>query len=133
MRLRHFLPNLSLSALLGFAPFSPVTAGELSRSFEVVVFGGTPGGITPAIAAAREGASVAVVEPSKHIGGMVAGGLSRTDYSNQQIIGGIAREFFTRADAMYNDPQKTNSPNFWNSEPKVAEQAFHDMLKEAGI
>jgi len=102
--------------------------------YDVVVYGGTPGGIVTAIAAAREGAAAVVIEPTKHIGGMVAGGLSHTDSGNPAVIGGIAHEFFARADAKYNDPDKTkHSRNFWFSEPHVAEQVFHEMLREAGV
>ncbi len=109
------------------------SASLRAETFGVVVYGGTPGGIAAAIAAKREGASVALIEPSKHIGGMTAGGLSRTDYGKPVVIGGIAKEFFARADAHYNDPKKTKSPNFWFSEPHIAEQTFHAMLKEADI
>lgn len=48
----------------------------------VVVFGATPAGISAAVAAARTGGSetrVVLVEPSRWIGGMMAGGLGCTD------------------------------------------------------
>ena len=67
--------------------------------FDVVVYGGTPGGLIAALAAAREGASVVVVEPTKWIGGMVTGGLANTDVGDENVIGGLTREFFTRAAA----------------------------------
>ena len=102
--------------------------------YGLVVYGATPAGITAAIAAAREGASVILIEPGKHIGGMVAGGLSSTDTGNPATIGGIAREFFTRADAKYQDPEKTATPfKFWKVEPHVAEKTFHEMIQEAGL
>jgi hypothetical protein len=109
-------------------------AARAETNYDVVVYGGTPAGITTAIAAAREGASVIVIEPSAHLGGMVTGGLSSTDTGNPGTIGGLAREFFTRADAKYNDPKKTATAfEFWKSEPHVAEQTFHEMIKEAGF
>ena len=43
---------------------------------DVVVYGGTAGGVMTAIAGARQGLRVALLEPGKHIGGMVSGGLS---------------------------------------------------------
>lgn len=110
-----------------------IASSSRAEMFDVVVYGATPGGIAAAIAAKREGASVALIEPSKHIGGMTVGGLSRTDYGKPSVIGGIAKEFFARADAHYNDPKKTHSTSFWYSEPHVAEKTFHDMLKESGI
>lgn len=98
-------------------------AAAEEATYYVVVYGATPAGITAAIAARREGASVALLEPSPWIGGMVTGGLSRTDYgSAPQVIGGLAREFFERADAFYGDPVKTadKQKEFWFSEPRVA-------------
>ena len=76
-----------------------IRAGE--QAFDVVVYGATPGGITAAVAAARQRASVVLIEPSRHIGGMVSGGLSATDYGNSAYIGGLALEFFDRAAAKY--------------------------------
>jgi hypothetical protein len=51
-----------------------------------------------AVAAAKEGASVVLLEPGNHVGGMLSGGLGRTDMDRQEnIIGGLALEFFRRA------------------------------------
>ena len=107
--------------------------GSEAKPYDLVVYGGNPAGITAAIAAKREGASVLIVEPNKHLGGMITGGLSRTDIGKSAVVGGIAREYFTRADAKYNNPQKTNGVNFWITEPHVAEQTINEMIKEAGI
>lgn len=127
--------NLFALAAWAFALVAnPALAATESAAYDLVVYGGTPAGITAAIAAAREGASTVVIEPSAHIGGMVAGGLSSTDTGNPATIGGIAREFFTRADAKYNDPKKTATPfEFWKVEPHVAEKTFHEMIAEAGV
>src|SRR5712671_3047874 len=76
-------------------------AARGAEAFDVVVYGGTPGGIVAAVAAAREGASVVVIEPTRWIGGMVTGGLAKSDIGRQETIGGCAREFFTRAAARY--------------------------------
>jgi hypothetical protein len=94
---------------------------------DVLVYGGTPGGLSAAIAAAREGASVIVLEPTKWIGGMVTGGLSSTDVGNEKVIGGIAREFYTRAAA-----GAPGTP-MWYAEPHVNMAAFQAMLAEAKV
>ena len=60
-----------------------------------MVYGGTPAGITAAVAAAREKASVVLIEPSRHVGGMITGGLSHTDVGKAEVIGGLALEFFS--------------------------------------
>ncbi len=100
---------------------------QTQASYDVVVYGGTAGGTVAAIAAANEGLRVALLEPRRHIGGMVSGGLGRTDYGNKAVIGGMSREFFERVGAEYGDEVA------WFFEPHVAEQVFRDWLAEAGV
>lgn len=100
---------------------------------DLVVYGGTPGGIATAVSAAREGASVLLLEVTKHLGGMTTGGLSHTDVGPKpEILGGFAREFYTRADAKYHDPKRTGK-DFWYHEPHIAEETFTELLREAGV
>jgi pyruvate/2-oxoglutarate dehydrogenase complex dihydrolipoamide dehydrogenase (E3) component len=47
----------------------------MSHHFDVVAYGGTAGGVISALTAARQGLRVALLEPGKHLGGMVTGGL----------------------------------------------------------
>ncbi|HZF39127.1 MAG TPA: FAD-dependent oxidoreductase, partial [Blastocatellia bacterium] len=60
-----FLFLKSVAVLL----LAPAVFGQ-AKKFDVVVYGGTAGGVMTAVSAAREGLTVAVVEPSKHLGGM---------------------------------------------------------------
>jgi crotonobetainyl-CoA:carnitine CoA-transferase CaiB-like acyl-CoA transferase len=70
----------------------PVT---VPARFDVLVYGATSGGVAAAVAAARAGATVALVDPTDHVGGMVASGLTRSDVERQEhIIGGLAANFF---------------------------------------
>lgn len=81
-----------------------------------------------AVAAAKEGLRVALVEPGSHVGGMVSGGLSNSDVENQQqLMGGLARSFFAAAGAHY------HQPNAWAFEPHVAEEILRNMLASAGV
>src|SRR3982750_343320 len=73
------------------------------RAYDVVVYGGTSGGIIAAVQAARLGKTVVLVEPGKHLGGLTSGGLGATDIGNKAAIGGIAREFYRRVRRHY-DP-----------------------------
>lgn len=99
-----------------------------SLQFDVVVYGATAGGAVASIAAAKGGAKVALVEPGRHVGGMVSGGLGRTDMDRQEhVIGGFSREFFERAGRIYGQPIA------WTFEPKVAEKVLRDWLAEAGV
>src|SRR5688572_9714674 len=92
--------TIAMTCALAFAPAIPAY-GQNQHEPDVVVYGGTAGGIVAAVAAAREGKTVALVEASKHLGGMVSGGLGATDVGNGKAIGGYAREFFDRVRAYY--------------------------------
>ena len=50
--------------------FFPIILFAQNNYYDVVVVGGTPGGIMSAIAASREGKKVVVLERSAHIGGL---------------------------------------------------------------
>ncbi len=68
---------------------------------DVLVVGGGPAGTAAAIAAARLGAEVLLVERYNHLGGLATGGLviwidRMTDWSGQQVITGLASEFMER-------------------------------------
>ncbi|ODS84626.1 MAG: hypothetical protein ABS46_02550 [Cytophagaceae bacterium SCN 52-12] len=99
------------------------------QAADVIVYGGTAGGVTAAIAAAREGASVLLIEPGRHLGGMLTGGLSNTDYGDRAVIGGLALEYYERVAAKYNKPLF-----FWRGpEPTVGEEILRDWLKESKV
>jgi len=102
------------------------------QSFDFVVYGGTAGGVATAVAAARHGLKTALLEPRNHIGGMVSGGLSGTDTGKKEVIGGMALEFYYRAGRKYSMDRHLNELS-WMPEPKVAEEIFREMLKEAGV
>lgn len=114
---------LSLPPLL----FLAVTAFGQTRKFDVVVYGGTASGTITAVAAAREGLHVALLEPGRHLGGMVSGGLGWTDHGRKEVIGGISREFFERVGRHYGNTIT------WYFEPHVAEEVFREMVKEAKV
>ncbi len=105
----------------------PLVAGAQPRSKpKVIVYGATAGGVMAAVAAAREGASVQLVEPGRHLGGMLTGGLSHTDYGDRAVIGGLALEFYERVAKAYQKPLY-----FWRGpEPHLGEKILGDWLKE---
>jgi FAD dependent oxidoreductase len=100
--------------------------------YDLVVYGGTAGGVMTAVYGARSGLTVALLEPTKHVGGMVSGGLSHTDVGRREVIGGAALEFYWRAGLHYALPQYLQDIA-WYVEPKVAEQIFREMLEQAGV
>ncbi len=103
-----------------------------AASYDVVVYGGTAGGAITAVSAAREGLKVVLLEPRDHLGGMVSGGLSFTDYGRKEVIGGYALEFFWRVGNHYFLRQYGQDAS-WYFEPHVAEQVFKEMLEDAGV
>src|SRR5512132_1800360 len=100
---------------------------QAPATYDLVVYGGTAGGVITAVSAAREGLSVALLEPGRHLGGMVSGGLGWTDYGRKEVIGGYSLEFFERVGRKYDRPIE------WHFEPHVAEAVFNDLIKEAGV
>src|SRR3954452_3575631 len=121
-----------MSPLLRFAGVVALGAAALagqSRNgeYDLVVYGGTAGGVITAVSAAREGLKVVLLEPGRHVGGMVSGGLSRTDVGKSEVIGGYSLEFYWRAGRHYDMPRYAHDVA-WFVEPKVAEQIFRDML-----
>jgi CubicO group peptidase (beta-lactamase class C family) len=104
-----------------------LTIGSQERvnKFDVVIYGGTAGGVITAVSAAREGLKVALIEPSNHIGGMVTGGLSATDHGKKETIGGYSLEFYERLGKHYGKEIE------WYPEPHVAEKVLNEMIAEA--
>lgn len=100
--------------------------------YDLVVYGGTAGGVITAVSGAREGLKVALLEPGAHLGGMATGGLSRTDFGKKEVIGGYALEFYWRVGRKY-DIGRFAQDVAWFYEPKVGEQVFREMLQEAGV
>ncbi len=98
------------------------------QSFDVVVYGGTPSGVIAAVSAAREGATVALVEPTARVGGMITSGLDATDYGHTATIAGIAGEFFDRTQAA-----EGTSQGRWRFQPSTAQAAFDQMLTAAQV
>ena len=89
--------------LVGAAPAGARDDG--GDAVDVCVYGGTASGIMAAVAAAREGARVVMVEPSRWLGGMTGGGLSHIDWGREEAVGGTARGILKRGfnDAQYRD------------------------------
>jgi hypothetical protein len=98
-----------------------------SSAIDLLIYGGTPSGVAAAVQAGRMGMSVVLIEPSKHLGGMMSSGLGWTDYIPKQkdAIGGIAREFFRRVGNVYGRAEA------FQFEPHVAEAIFSQMAKES--
>ena len=119
---------------------SPNAAAEITVDVDVVVVGATPGGIAAAVAAARLGERVALIEYEDHVGGIVSNGLTNADIHNQRAVGGLFYEFTRRILKHYQTQDGTtgaDGPNvklcrngYWY-EASAAEQVFRQMLADA--
>lgn len=98
-------------------------------SADVAVYGATAAGVCAAVAAAGQGMRVRLLEPGRHIGGMVSGGLGYTDVGDRRVLGGLARAFAVAVAERYDTPLWT-----WaGPEPHVAEAIFTEWLERAGV
>jgi hypothetical protein len=137
--------KLTLLFTLAFA----LAARAASADYDLVVYGGTSGGIAAALQAARMGKTAVLIEPTQFLGGLTTGGLGATDIGNKRAIGGIAREFYGRIWQHYNHPAAwtrhtreeyfksrsrtdADEKTMWTFEPHVATKVYDDLLREAG-
>ena len=130
-------------------------AQTVPRRYDVVIYGATSAGVIAAVAAKQNGASVILLSPEKHIGGLTTSGLGWTDIGNQdryRTIGGLALDFFHRVKSYYQHTQGWSVETFtdyhkkvgnsiyritdslmWTFEPHVAEKIFNDLIRENNI
>ena len=107
-----------------------------AQTVEVVIYGATPAGIFAALNAAREGHSVALVEEYPHIGGLMTGGLSFTDFRSLESLSGTFNEYRFRVLDYYKEKYGPNSQQVAdsyfgvNAEPQVTLMIFQQMLAE---
>lgn len=142
-------PLFAVALAITLALSGSAAAAELQyQTADIIVYGGTAGGVAAAVQGARMGKSVILIEPGRHIGGLTSGGLGATDIGNKGAIGGISREFYRRLGTHYADEkswtrqvrasykgglQQSGEPEMWTFEPHVAEAMLRQMLKESGV
>ncbi len=113
-------------------PVSLPQSVELAHEADVLVIGGGPGGIGAAVAAARGGADVLLVEHYGFLGGMATAGEVNPFMPNhldgQSLDTGIFQEWLERI-GEYGGAQ-VSSRVF---DPNVARLAAEDLCQEAGV
>lgn len=104
--------------------------------YDVVVCGGGPAGFIAAIAAARGGADVALIERYGFLGGMATAGLvapiSVFNYNRRRMIGGIPWEFIERLMEIEGAEEEKPLGNITFS-PEKYKLIAQRMTLEAGI
>ena len=144
LSVEHQRPSLSclhwLSACVTLLTLVATSMNAAERETEltcdVLIYGGTPGGIAAAVAAGRLGHSVVLTEYEDHIGGIVSNGLTNADIGKRQAVGGLFYEFTRQVVDYYEefDRDNTDRPNVkacrngYCYEAHVAESIFHEML-----
>lgn len=104
---------------------------------DVLVMGGTPAGITAALAASRQGQKVVLIESSPWLGGVMSGGLTKSDIGRygSSYLGGISMEVFDRirrrGQELGTCVTSADCPQYFDFEPRAAKDAFEAMLAEA--
>ena len=109
-----------------------LAAGLAAQEFDLVVYGATAGGVMTAVSGARHGLKTVLLEPGRHVGGMVTGGLSGTDMGKGEVIGGMALEFYWRMGRHY-ELDRHLQQVAWMPEPGAAEKVMRQMLADAGV
>jgi hypothetical protein len=142
------------SLCLLFAYFSAVLMSAAREGdYEVVVYGGTSGGVVAAVQAARDARTVVLISPTKHLGGLTTSGLGLTDLGSTSILGGMSRDFYQQIYRHYQQDESwtwQKRKDFGNSgqgmpafdakselgsvfEPKVAEGIFGQWISESKV
>jgi hypothetical protein len=70
---------------------------------DIIIYGSTSGAVIAAVQAHKEGKSVILISPEKHLGGLTSSGLGWADVGKVSLIGGLSREFFHRVWLHYRD------------------------------
>jgi len=121
-------------------PRAAAPADVRGKTYDLVIFGGTPGGIAMAVRAAREGLNVLLVNRNRHLGGILSSGLRVWDtlYEGKrspiydearQGIFNYYRETYGERSAQYRRclPGKSGHTN-GQFEPAVAEHILTRMV-----
>lgn len=105
-----------------------------AEQYDIVVIGGTPGGIMSAIEGTRMGKRVVILERSDRIGGLPANGLGATDIATRGATTGLFSEFTNAIKQYYIDrygkdsQQVKDCSDGFHFEPAVAEKVLTDMI-----
>ena len=108
---------------------------------DVVVCGGGPGGVPAAIAAARHGAKVVLIERYGFMGGLATAGLvspilaHKAHAADFAIVEGILREITERMHALGGAPRWEETLKVWgiNFDAECLKIVLDEMCQEAGV
>lgn len=128
--------SILVAAILYGLALPPCSNAAETQTVDVLVLGATPGGIAAAISASNSGASVLLIEPTGHVGGLTTSGLSHTDYHTYEGLSGAFLDLTRRVEDYYrkkygeDSPQHRSCQRGTQAEPHVNELVFQRMLAE---
>lgn len=118
------------------------------KSTGICIYGATPGGFAAALAAAQSGENVLLIASGNHLGGLLTGGLSHSDFHSFEFLSGTFLKVTKKVKAYYMDTYGEEAPQVAASfegtfaEPKVNLLVMKEMMaafpnltiiKEAGL
>lgn len=143
---------LAFAAALACAvPLPAADSVSADEVYDLVIYGGTSGGVAAAVQARRMGKTALLIEPTRRLGGLTTGGLGQTDIGNKAAIGGIAREFYQAIRAYYEDDSAwkwqtrqeyqdsgqsrtaAGEDAMWTFEPSAALAIYNRWVREHGV
>ncbi|MGL3148938.1 FAD-dependent oxidoreductase [Microbacterium sp. A82] len=114
----------------------PARETPVAGSFDVIVAGGGPAGVTAAVAAARGGARTLLIERYGFVGGMATSALvtpiSEFRVGGRAHIGGIPYELMCRAAELGGAELERDSGN-WPVNDEIFKLAAQRLLLESGV
>ena len=125
--------------------FEPAHELPVFHETDVAVVGGGPAGFAAAIAAARTGAKVALIERYGSLGGLFTNGMvlimlatcRNEDGKWTPVVGGVCSEFMTRAEKLGPDfcTKRTDPARHWQPtvDPEAAKYLMDTMIGEAKV
>ena len=145
--------TIIITALLIFSFITNIWSN--TPAYDICVYGESASGVVAAIQAARMGKKVVLVSKNNHVGGLATSGLTATDMNRNDIVGGIAKEFYNNIYNYYLEPRvwrNQDRESFmestlrrtyrgknderqiqWVYESSVAEKIMLEMLKTSGV
>ncbi|WP_337967385.1 FAD-dependent oxidoreductase [uncultured Flavobacterium sp.] len=138
---------VNIKPILHFDTTTGVKDIDVTKEYDVVVYGGTVSGIMAAAEVIKSGKNVLLIKPlNTALGGMTANGLGATDVLNNSILGGATRDFYKSIKEYYGNSNSWFGGNpggyarytydgdimIW-FEPKAAQYVLRDFIVNNAI
>lgn len=110
--------------------YSPAPSDQVfDAEVDLAIYGATMAGLMAGIEARSRGLNVLIVNPGSHVGGMTTSGLGWTDFGNPSVVGGLARDFYSRLGRN----RDGRNGMLWTFEPSAASAVVREMIAESGL